>query len=180
MLLAGNQPRVDQAVTAGRWDNANNFVQDGSPYTFNGVATNFGSSFWDGTVVNNPTAAVLKILKVDTALDQVTLTNLGGTAIDIQNYWLCLGPGAYAQVSNTTTDSTNLGPNDTIVLNFDVNPTADGLSIFTTNSFSSSDANVLLDYVQWGAANQPRVNQAVTAGRWDNANNFNRIYILFN
>ncbi|WP_298897547.1 hypothetical protein [uncultured Psychroserpens sp.] len=170
---AANQARVNQAITAGRWDNANNFVQEGSPYIFNGQANQFGSTFWEGTtVVVTPTPSVVKILEVNTTTDQVTISNLGGTAIDIGDYWLCLGPGTYVQVSNAASGSTNLAPNASITLSYDVNPTADGLSIFSTNSFGSTDPNVLVDYVQWGAANQARVNQAVTAGRWDNADNF--------
>uniref|UniRef100_UPI00262A66DC T9SS type A sorting domain-containing protein n=1 Tax=Winogradskyella sp. TaxID=1883156 RepID=UPI00262A66DC len=39
-----------QAVTAGRWDDANNFVSGSSPYTFTGTATDFGSTFWDSTL----------------------------------------------------------------------------------------------------------------------------------
>jgi len=166
---AANQPRVDQAVTAGRWDDTANFVEDGSPYLFTGNEEQFGSSFWEGTV---STPGVMRILRVDTATDEVILTNLGGSTIDVGSYFLCLGPGTYQQISNVASGSTMIAPNDTITLPYDMNPTADGLSIFATNSFSSSDPDVLLDYVQWGAGNQPRVNQAVTAGRWDSSSNF--------
>ncbi len=165
-----NQPRVDQAVTAGRWDDAANFVEDGSPYTFNGSATEFGSDFWEGTEAAGE--GVLRILTVNTASDQVTLTNLGGNSIDIGNYFLCLGPGTYVQISAVASGSTMLAPEGTITLDYDMNPSEDGLSIFSTNSFNSSDPEVLLDYVQWGSGNQARVSQAVTAGRWDDTANF--------
>ena len=169
---AGNQARADQAVTAGRWDDASSFIQDGSPYNFNGLASQFGSAFWDGTTVVNNTPGVLKISEVNTTTDQVSLINLGGTSIDVGDYWLCLGPGTYVQISNAVSGSTTLDPNQSLTIAYNVNPTADGLSVFSTNSFGSSDPDVLIDYVQWGAANQARVNQAVTAGRWDNASNF--------
>ena len=102
----------------------------------------------------------------------VTFTNLGEGSIDIGAYWLCLGPGTYRQISAQTTGDTNLEPNETITVPYDVNPTEDGLSIFSSTAFGSSDPEVLLDFVQWGAGNQPRSAQAVTAGRWDNASSF--------
>ena len=166
---AGNQPRVDQAVTAGRWDAATNFVAEGSPYTFNGTATQFGSTFWEGTIA---APGVMRILTVDTTTDEVTLTNLGASTIDVGNYFLCLGPGTYVQIGSVASGSTMLAPEATIVLPYDMNEMADGLSIFATNAFSSSDPEVLLDYVQWGAGNQARVGQAVSAGRWDDTANF--------
>ena len=61
------------------------------------------------------------------------------------------------------------GNNQSITLSYDVNPTSGGLSLFSVNTFGSTDPEVLIDYVQWGSANQARVNQAVTAGRWNNA-----------
>lgn len=166
----GNQARVNQAITAGRWDNAANFVAMASPYTFTGNATQIGSTFWNGTQVA-ATNAVIRIARVDTTTDEVTLINLGGTPLDIADYWLCLGPGTYVRVSNATTASTNLGPDQTVILNYDVDPTADGLSIFSVNTFGSTNPDVLIDYVQWGAGSQPRVDQAVTARRWDSATN---------
>ena len=48
-----------------------------------------------------------------------------------------------------------------------------GLGLFRDNSnFGSESSDQLKDFVQWGAANQPRVGQAVNATRWDSANNF--------
>lgn len=168
---AANQPRVDQAVVAGRWDDEASFVGDGSPYIFNGSGTDFGATFWTGTEVAGE--GVLRILTVNTTTDQVTLTNLGGTTIDVANYFLCRGAGnPYVQISTVANGSTEVTPGGTITLPYDMNPTSDGLSIFANSSFGSSDPSILLDYVQWGAANQARVNQAVTAGRWDDANNF--------
>jgi len=165
---SGNQARVDQAVTAGRWDDAQNVVDGVSVYTFNGTPTQFGSSFWEGEQARG----VVRILNVNTSQDQVTLTNLGNTAIDAGDFWLCLGPGTYARVGNLVSTSTLLDPNQELVLSYDVNPIADGLSVFSSNTFGSSDPNVLVDYVQWGEANQARVGQAVTAGRWNNAADF--------
>ena len=115
---------------------------------------------------------LIRISRVDTQTDLVTLINLGTTTTDVGGFFLCLGPGTYVNVADIATGSTNLSPNQSIELPYDVNETADGLSIFSTNTFGSSDPTVLLDYVQWGAADQARVGQAVTAGRWDDAANF--------
>lgn len=167
---AADQARVDQAVTAGRWDSANNFVEDGSPYIFNGDADQFGSTFWEGTPV--PESTVVRIAQVNASTDQVWLANFGNTSVDVGNYWLCLGPGTYVRVSDATSASTNLAPGENVMLSYNVEEAVDGLSVFSTNTFGSSDPSILLDYVQWGAANQARVGQALTAGRWDDANNF--------
>ncbi|WP_299115545.1 hypothetical protein [uncultured Winogradskyella sp.] len=167
---APNQARVNQAVTAGRWDNANNFVANGSPYTFSGEGDEFGSTFWEGTP--EPESRVVRIAQVNANTDQVWLANFGNVSVDVGDYFLCLGPGTYVRVSDATNASTNLAPGENVMLSYDVNETVDGLSIFSTNTFGSSDPSILLDYVQWGAGNQARVNQAVTAGRWDDANNF--------
>ena len=168
---AGNQARVDQAVTAGRWDDAANFVADGSPYAFTGEAADFGSTFWEGTEVE--ASAVLRILQVNPLTDQVWLTNLGNASIDVADHFLCLGPGTYVRVSDAASGSTVIEPGSNIMLDYDMNPDADGLSVFSVGgNFGSTDPSILLDYVQWGDANQMRVDQAITAGRWDSAENF--------
>ncbi len=119
-----------------------------------------------------PQSAIIRIASVNTDTDTVTLTNLGNTSIDIGSYFLCLGPGTYKQISDITTENTTLTNTATISLSYDVNPDTDGLSIFSSNAFSSSEPEVLIDYVQWGSGNQARVDQAVTAGRWDAVDNF--------
>lgn len=169
---ADNQARVAQAVTAGRWDNASSFVAGVNVFSFTGDATDVGVNFWEGEEPAAPTPGVLRILAVDATNDVVTLVNFGDEAIEVGNYWLCLGPGTYARVGNIASGETSLEGGENIELSYDVDPVADGLSIFSTNTFGSSDPDVLLDYVQWGAASQPRSAQAVTAGRWDNTNNF--------
>ncbi|WP_435578103.1 hypothetical protein [Gilvibacter sp.] len=117
-------------------------------------------------------AAIIRIVGVDADEDLVIISNLGGQPQEVGNYWLCLGPGRYGEVSGLTGEATLLGANETITLTFAMNDDADGLSLFSTNTFASTSPDVLLDYVQWGAGNGPRVGQAITAGRWDDAGAF--------
>ena len=113
-----------------------------------------------------------RITEVVPTTDQVALTNFDSSSLDVSAYWLCLGPGNYANVGNLNGGSAVIAAGGTLQLTFNVDPVSDGLSLFSTNNFGSSDPNILLDFVQWGAPNQPRSGQAVTAGRWNDANEF--------
>lgn len=113
-----------------------------------------------------------RITEVDPDADLVTLTNFNSSELNVAPYWLCLGPGAYANVGSLNGGSATIPAGGTLQLSFDVDPVADGLSLFSTNTFGSSDPAILLDFVQWGGPNQPRSGQAVTAGRWTDASEF--------
>ncbi|MEO0895795.1 MAG: CHRD domain-containing protein [Bacteroidota bacterium] len=175
---AANQARVGQAVTAGRWDDAMNFVGNLSPYTYNGGANDVGAVWWSGVT---PPPAIVRMVEVDTDNETVTLKNFGGTTEDVTTYNFCLGPGQYNVLSDYTvwTGNRNLEPDSSVT--FDLTsgslgvtalPSTGGLGLFINAVFGSTSPNDLGDYVQWGAANQARVGQAVTAGRWDDAMNF--------
>ncbi|MFP4845323.1 hypothetical protein ACFWU4_05930, partial [Winogradskyella sp. PE311] len=112
--------------------------------------------------------------EVNPTTDVLTISNTGTGMVDLTNYWLCLGPGTYVRIGTITPENGDymLDSGEAVTLSYDVVESADGLSLFSTNSFGSSDPNILVSYVQWGAANQARVAQAVTAGKWDSANNF--------
>lgn len=117
--------------------------------------------------------SIIRVSMVNTSTNEVTLTNLGNTATNIGEYFFCLGPGTYRQISDLSEASTTIAPNETLTVVYNlIDAAGDGLSIFTSGVFSSSDPEILIDYVQWGAANQPRVNQAVEAGRWNDAGAF--------
>ncbi|WP_157957203.1 T9SS type A sorting domain-containing protein [Winogradskyella tangerina] len=128
--------------------------------------------FFTGCLVSLAQGATFT--SVDPVSDVLTITNTGSSMVDINNYWLCLGPGTYVRVGTVTPISGDymLSPAESVTLTYNVTEAQDGLSLFSTNSFGSSDPNILVAFVQWGAGNQPRVGQAVTAGRWDNASNF--------
>lgn len=123
---------------------------------------------------------LIRFTEVDASNDLVTITNLGDGSIDVGDFFLCLGPGTYAGIGGLTEESTMLAPNASITVGYDVNEEVDGLSVFTNTEFTTTDRNILLDYVQWGGGNQARVEQAVTAGRWDSAMNFVPTSTTFN
>ena len=121
---------------------------------------------------NQTAESIIRIAQVNAVEDTIVLTNFGNETAEVGGFFLCLGPGTYANVGNIATGSTSLAPDASITLSYDVSETVDGFSLFSTNTFGSSDPEILLDYVQWGEGNQARVGQAVTAGRWNNANAF--------
>ena len=104
----------------------------------------------------------------------LTISNPGSSTIDLTNYQLCLGPGTYVQIGSLTpvNGSLMLAAGADVTLSYTMNDTMDGLSLFSNTNFGSSNAADLIAYVQWGAPGQPRVAQAVTAGRWDSSLNF--------
>lgn len=116
---------------------------------------------------------------VDTSTNDVTVTNLGDVEQDISSYWVCLGPGQYSQLSTLTIESGDftLSANESVTFDFPLiaGENADGaggLGFFTTNSFGSTNPSVYIDFMQWGAPNQDRSAQAVTAGIWNSAEAF--------
>lgn len=116
---------------------------------------------------------------VDTATNNVTVTNLGDASIDVSNYWVCLGPGQYGQLTNLdiVTGDFMLNAGEAVTFTFPTIATenadgAGGLGLFSSGSFSSTDSDIYVDYMQWGAADQDRSAQAVTAGIWDSADDF--------
>ncbi|GEM_PF-1819776 len=116
----------------------------------------------------------VKVISVDPTSNVLTINNPGSMLADLTNYQLCLGPGTYVRIGTLTPLSGNimLEAGESVTLSYTMDAMADGLSLFSNSNFGSSNSTDLIDYVQWGAANQPRVSQAVTAGRWDDANNF--------
>jgi len=97
----------------------------------------------------------------------IELYNNGDIAIDLAPYWLCLGPGEYSQIGNLTPESgdISLEPGELVVLN----PTftmddSEGLGLYSSQAFTDADA--LIDFVQWGSSGSARENVAVEANQW--------------
>lgn len=96
----------------------------------------------------------------------IELWNNGSVAVDLSDYWLCLGPGQYIQVKNASiiSGSAQLNPSEFLVINWDQLSDSAGLGLYSTNAFTNSDA--IVDFVQWGASGSARENVAVAAGIW--------------
>ncbi|MEM9859879.1 MAG: hypothetical protein AAF843_21205 [Bacteroidota bacterium] len=137
----------------------------------------------DDTETVPPVEELIRFTLVNPEGDSLTITNFGTTEIDISDYQLCLGPNQYNAINNYTgiTGDLSLSTNEAVTIrlasgtqNVTSLPVENGgLGLFATaEDFSSDDPLILRDYVQWGAANQNRVDQAVTANRWDAATSF--------
>lgn len=96
----------------------------------------------------------------------IELWNNGDVAVDVSDYWLCLGPGQYLQIRNASvvSGSAQLNPGEFFVVNWDQLSESAGLGFYSTNAFTNPDA--ILDFVQWGASGSARENVAVAAGIW--------------
>lgn len=97
--------------------------------------------------------------------DLVELYNNGDVAVDLDQYWLCLGPGRYSQIGGLTPESGEiiLEPGAFLVLPFAMGD-SEGLGLYSNNSFTNADA--IVDFVQWGEAGSARESVAVEAGIW--------------
>ncbi len=176
---ASNQARVDQAVRADRWDSADRFIVGDTPFNYVGGANDVGASFWEATIDEDP---VIRLLSLDTDGERVTLKNFGKVTESISDYQFCLGPGQYNVLSDYAEliGDLNLSPGEEVTidltsgtLNVPALPEVGALALFNKGgAFGSDSPDDLEDYVQWGAPNQARVDQAVRAGRWDSADEF--------
>ncbi len=96
----------------------------------------------------------------------IEIYNNGSVTVDLAPYWLCLGPGRYLQIDAVTPTSGNkqLAPGEFLVVNWDALGESEGLGLYSTNTFGSSDA--IVDFVQWGSSGSARENVAAGAGIW--------------
>ena len=172
-------PRENVAVEAGIWTSGEFVtVMNNADYSIVYDGAGLGASNWAETT--NVTLGVENVLMVPAAMRSVVINevqygnrnlielyNNGTITVDLSSYWLCLGPGKYSQISNITPESgtTTLAAGEFLVLPFDLSD-AEGLGLYSTNSFT--DSNAIVDFVQWGAAGSPRENVAVEAGIWTN------------
>lgn len=97
--------------------------------------------------------------------NQIEIFNNGDAAADLGSYWICLGPGNYAQVSGLApAGNLNLAPGAYVTLTYDLPAQNGGLGLYSNNQFTNAAS--MVDFVQWGAAGNPRENVAVEAGIW--------------
>ena len=175
---ASGNIRESVAVEAGIWpagefipvinDAENSVIYDGE---------GIGASNWDETttvtlgaenVLEMPESAVRSIVINEVQYgesDLVELYNNGDETIDLDGYWLCIGPQNYKRIGLLTPESgtTVLAPGEFLVLPFEMTD-SEGLGLYSTNSFSSASA--IVDFVQWGAAGSAREGIAASAGIW--------------
>jgi len=98
--------------------------------------------------------------------DRVEIFNKGSQAADLTDYWLCLGPGTYEKIGDLTpiSGSINIPANGYLVLPYDLPDNEAGLGLYNSNAFT--DANALVDFVQYGSGSTAREDVAVSAGLW--------------
>lgn len=97
----------------------------------------------------------------------IEIKNVGGSPIDVSNYWLCLGSGTYRKLSALNLNSGNLTipAGGFAVVEYGMARTAGGLGLYKNNSGFANSAN-LASFVQWGAGGSQRESVAVAANLW--------------
>ncbi|MEM7484266.1 MAG: hypothetical protein AAF348_03570 [Bacteroidota bacterium] len=106
--------------------------------------------------------------------DQIELYNNGDVAVDLANYWMCLGPGQYfrigdAEATEIVSGSVSLEPSEFLVIApvaLEASNDAGGLGLYANNDNFGSAANIR-SFVQWGASGNAREVVAVEAGIWN-------------
>ncbi|PRX57909.1 lamin tail domain-containing protein [Flagellimonas meridianipacifica] len=181
---AGNA-RESVAVEAGIW-NAGGFVPNvpfGSSIAYDGEG--FTSNDWEGTstqtfgdanVFREPLEKRSVIINEVEYLidDEIELYNNGNVAVDLSNYWMCLGPGQYfrigdAAATDIVSGNVSLNPGEFLVISpvsLSAPDNAGGLGLYANND-SFGDAANIRSFVQWGAAGNARESVAVEAGIWN-------------
>ncbi len=98
--------------------------------------------------------------------DRVEIFNNGDVAVDLEGYFLCLGPGTYRQIGALNVEGNlQLEPGAFLVVSYEMPNAEGGLGLYVDNS-AFDDPATLADFVQWGAAGSPRESVAVSAGIW--------------
>ncbi|WP_010178398.1 T9SS type A sorting domain-containing protein [Aquimarina agarilytica] len=126
----------------------------------------FFIAFLGGILVTNANV-IPRFTNVNTETNQVTITNFGNQAVDLNNYWLCLGPGTYKKIGDLTPISglINLPATQSIVLPYVMPVEGSGLSLYNSPSFTTASA--VVDFVQWKVGGNIRESLAITQGLWE-------------
>jgi len=99
--------------------------------------------------------------------DWVEIVNQGEEPADISDYWLCLGPATYQQVSDLTVlaGDTTIPVGGFLVVGYSLPDTDAGIGLYADNS-DFTDPSTIVDFVQYGAGGTTREAVAVAAGIW--------------
>ena len=123
----------------------------------------------------NPEPEILLAGKGDIVINEIQLSgtkavelfNASNTTLNISDYWLCLGPGQYSQLSSLTVlnGSTELAAGGFLTIQYDdLGETSGGLGLYTSNAFT--DPDYIISFVQYGEAGAARENIAAAANIW--------------
>ncbi len=128
----------------------------------------------DDSTPNNPStpdtgAANVRIVSVDPTEDSFTFKNFGESEVDITSYRLC-SKFVYTEsaLSNLTltSGSLKLAAGASVTLSgWPVDDTSADLALYLAEG-SFSDADALVDFVQWGSAGNGRESLAASKGIW--------------
>ena len=121
----------------------------------------------DPTPTPDPTGEASVVLNEVAYLEgSVEIFNNGDVNVNLNDYFLCLGPGTYRRVGDLETEgNVDLAPGEFLVITYDMPNNEGGLGLYINNS-DFTDASTLSDFVQWGASGTARENVAVEAGIW--------------
>ncbi len=152
-------PVVGSADNSIAYDGTGNAASDWTETT----TPTLGSE--NSTTAPEPTASIV-LNEVGYLNNDIELYNNGDIAVDVSDYFLCLGPGTYRRIGDlTVAGNLNLEPGDFLSIAYDM-PNAEGGIGLYANNLGFGDAANIRDFVQWGAADSPRENVAVEAGIW--------------
>lgn len=115
----------------------------------------------------DPVSIEVAINEFSSQGDWVEIVNQGTESADISDFWLCLGPGTYQQISALTVlgGDTTIPVGGFLVVEYGLPDTDAGLGLYNSNS-DFGDATTIADFVQYGAGGSARENVAVEAGIW--------------
>jgi len=170
--------RENVAVEAGLWaagefvpvmgDAVNSIIYDGDGKGAENWAETTTVTFNEANVLTVPVemmSVVLNEVQYGNK-DLIEIYNNGDVTVDLAEYWLCLGPGNYSKIGDITPDSGNIAleAGEFLVLPFALPDTEAGIGLYSNNQFTNAEA--IVDFVQYGAAGSARENVAVAAGIW--------------
>ncbi|MEL7005838.1 MAG: hypothetical protein AAFN93_24380 [Bacteroidota bacterium] len=129
------------------------------------ISTLFSCLNSDDTFEENGEANI-RIIQVNSATDAVLIGNFGAASLDITAYWLCTRQ-SYVRLGDLTNVSLDLGGNQFVVLNRDLNDISSDVALYSSNDFDSPEA--MVDFMQYGAdvGASGRVDVAVSKGIWE-------------
>ncbi len=120
-----------------------------------------------------PTTDKILINEVNPNAKWIELYNPSLQVVNLNNYYVVNGTNTSALVGggvNVLNGSLSLNPNEYVVLGWNaIGQTTGEIALYNNNP---SGSGIMMDYVQYGAANQSKAAVAVTAQVWDAATNF--------